>query len=151
MTWELLSFWLLLVVACVYAQRRGGLPERVVAAQLLTAAVLTVLCRAGVSIRYSSIDLGVVLIDALLLIGLITVAVSVDRAWPIPLTSLQAIAVLGHFCKLVNPELWRLGYALMTTAPAYPAVILLIVGTYRHDQRARPVVPEPYSPVSLSL
>lgn len=151
MTWELSSFWLLLVVACVYAQRRGGLPERVVAAQLLTAAVLTVLCRAGVSIRYSSIDLGVVMIDAFLLIGLIAVTVSVDRAWPIPLTSLQAIAVLGHFCKLVNPELWRLGYALMTTAPAYPAVILLIVGTYRHDRRARPVVREPYSSASLSL
>lgn len=135
MTWELVSFWFLLVVACVYAQRRGGKPERLIATLLVVASVLTVVCRANVSIRYSSIDLGVVLIDAILLVGLSIVAVRADRVWPIPLASLQSIVVLGHFCKLVNPELWRLGYALMTTAPAYPAVMLLIVGIYRHDRR----------------
>lgn len=135
MPWKFALFWLLLITAFLYARWRGGLPERQAALSLLTAALLTIAYRSNVSARYASIDPGVVIIDVTLLATLFTIAAQADRGWPIPLAALQAITVLGHFCKLVNPELWRLGYALMTTAPAYPGLVVLLIGTYRHQRR----------------
>lgn len=135
MQWKLAIFWLLLITACLCARWRGGLPEKQAALSLLVAALLTIAYRSNAAVRYSSLDIGVVLIDVGLLSALAIIAVRADRGWPIPLAALQAITVLGHFCKLVNPDLWRLGYALITTAPAYPGLVILLVGIYRHRHR----------------
>lgn len=135
MTWFAASFWVILIATCACALVRGGWAERRVAALLPAAAVLTALVRGPWVSRYSTLELRVALVDVALLAALVVVAMRAGRVWPIALCALQAVTVLGHLGKLLDPDLWRLGYALMIMAPAYPGLLLLAGGTWRHAAR----------------
>lgn len=135
MSWIAASFWISLVGVCSYALARGGPAERRVAVMLAAAAVLTAAVREPWASRYSTLELRVALVDLALLAGLVVVAVRAGRVWPIALCALQAVTVLGHLGKLLDPDLWRLGYALMIMVPVFPGLVLLAVGTWRHAAR----------------
>lgn len=133
----LLRFWLPLLIVCLYAIRRGGAPERVVGWMLLVAAGATIAVRTGFTHRYSSVQAPVVVVDVLLLVGLLSVALRADRRWPILLTALHCITLLGHLGKMLNPDLLRLGYAVMIALPTLPGLAVLAIGTRRHRLRLR--------------
>jgi len=120
-----------------YALARGGKPERTAAALLVAAAVATVLVRSGAERRYSSVESGILAVDVCLLAGLVLVAVRSGRWWSIALAVLQAVTLLGHLGKRLDPELWRLGYAIMITGPAYPGLLALAIGVWQHRQATR--------------
>ncbi len=67
-------------------------------------------------------------VDAALICGLVVVAVRSGRWWSIALAVLQGITLLGHLGKFLDPGLWRLGYAIMITGPAFPGLIILLIG-----------------------
>lgn len=131
----LVRFWLPLILVCIYAARKGGGPERTVAAMLMAAAVATVAVRSDFAVRYHSISGAVLVIDIILFGGLTIVATKANRQWPIILASLHGVTLLGHLGKALNPELWRLGYAVMISAPALPGLVVLALGTWRHRRR----------------
>ncbi|EZP49959.1 hypothetical protein [Sphingomonas sp. RIT328] len=133
----LLRFWLPLLATLLYAARRGGPPERAAGGMLLAAAVGTLVVRTDFAHRYSSVQGSVVLIDVLLLVGLVALALKADRRWPILLAALHGMTVLGHVGKALNPNLLRLGYAVMISMPALPGLAVLAVGTWRHQLRMR--------------
>lgn len=133
----LLRFWLPLAFACLYAIRRGGSPERCVGWMLLAAAFGTLAVRTTFAQRYSSVQIPVVVVDMLLLFGLTAVALKADRRWPILLTALHCVTLLGHLGKLLNPDLMRLGYAVMIALPTLPGLAVLVIGTRRHRIRLR--------------
>lgn len=133
----LLRFWLPLLLVCFYAFRRGGPPERTAASMLLFAAVATVAVRTDFPVRYSSVQTSVVVVDVMLLIGLVVLTLKADRRWPMLLTALHAVTVLGHLGKVLNPELLRLGYAVMIALPTLPGLAVLAMGTWRHRSRMR--------------
>lgn len=132
-----LVFWTSLVLVAACAWRWGGDPERKVAAMYLLAAIATLLVRPAVAIRYREVEVAVFVIDALLLLGLAVVAVRSDRWWPVCAAALQALTVLAHVGKVVNPDLWRYGYQLMAVWAAWPTVGLLAAGVWSHRRRAR--------------
>ncbi len=135
MPWWTISFWTMLVAAAAYAFARGGGTHRLAAGSLLAAAVGTVLVRSGWDIRYSSVETGVLVIDGLLFAVLLVVAARSGRGWAIALAVLQAVTLLGHLGKRLEPDLWRLGYAIMVTAPAYPGLLALVIGTLQYRRR----------------
>lgn len=132
MPWWTIFFWTMLVVAVAYAFVRGGGIHRAAAASLLVGAVGTVLVRSRWNTRYSSVETGVLVIDCLLFAVLLVVAVRSGRGWAIALAVLQAVTLLGHLGKRLEPDLWRLGYAIMVTAPAYPGLLALTIGTLQY-------------------
>lgn len=131
----LIRFWLPLLLVCIYAMRKGGGPERTVAAMLLAAALATLAVRSDFAERYHSVSSAVLIIDIILFGGLTIVATKANRQWPIILASLQGVTLLGHLGKALNPELWRLGYAVMIAAPVLPGIVVLALGTWRHRRR----------------
>lgn len=133
----LLRFWVPLLLVCLYAIRRGGVPERIAGWMLLIAAIATVFVRSEFRVRYGYVQASVAAIDVTLLIGLVILAVKADRRWPMLLTALHAVTVLGHVGKLLNPELLRLGYAVMIALPTLPGLLVLAAGTWRHRSRVR--------------
>ena len=136
MPWWTITFWTMLGTAASYAFKRGGGAERAAAAMLVLAAVGTVLVRSTVATRYSNVESGVVAVDVVLLVGLVVVAVRSGRAWSVALAVLQSVTLLGHLGKRLDPDLWRLGYAMMITGPAYPGLVALAIGTFRHRRRS---------------
>lgn len=130
-----ITFWTMLVSVGVYAYARGGSQERATAAMLVGAAVGTVFVRSAAALRYSAVEVGVLTIDVVLFVALVVMAARSGRGWSIALAVLQAVTLLGHLGKRLDPDLWRLGYAIMVTGPAYPGLVALAIGVLQHGRR----------------
>lgn len=131
-------FWLLLVLLGAAAARWGGPAEKVVAAMYLAAAIATAVARPAFASRYGSVEFTVFAVDLLLFVGLAFVAVRCGLWWTICASALQCLTLLAHLGKMLNPGLWRLGYQIMATWSAWPAVALLGLGIWMHAKRRRP-------------
>lgn len=124
-----------LMTACwVYALRRGGAPEKIgatiwVAASLLTAAVIS-----GPA-TFSSVETGALIVDLACSAALIVLALRAERFWTFWIAALQIIGTAGHAVKSVDPEIIQRVYAFILAVWAYPILLLLVIGTRRHQQR----------------
>jgi hypothetical protein len=132
---RILVFNLLLVGSCAYAILRGGAPERITGWLLIGATILTPLAARGLSTRYVQAELGIFLVDLVLLVALVIIALKADRFWPLVLAAMQLDTTAVHILKLVDADLIRITYALMIAMWSYPMQIILAVATLRHRRR----------------
>lgn len=130
-----LVFLGLLSVTCLFALWRGGGPERAIAALFLVAWLASIATDSPVPVRYYGVELNYLVIDSLLLIGLLAVARHANRSWPTVATSLQALIVLAHVARAVNPHQLAYVYMIMTAAWPFLQLLVLIVGTALHWRR----------------
>ena len=135
------TFWLflaLLVICCSYALLRGGACERLTAGlYLLAYAVGFLLPRLDTPGAATTVAAGFYSLDAALLVALTAVAVNASRFWPLYLAGFQGAAVIAHTAKLLDPSMMGFGCALQIRGWAYPMLIVLAVGTWRHRERLR--------------
>ncbi|HEX8574445.1 MAG TPA: hypothetical protein VF759_17020 [Allosphingosinicella sp.] len=130
-----LFFDFVLLVCCGYAFWRGGLPERIGASIFVAGVVLTRIAVSGAATRYSSIEAGVLIVDAVVLAALLALALQANRFWPLWVTALHAIGTAAHAVKLTNPEVIRWAYAFALAFWSYPMLFLLALGTWNHQKR----------------
>ncbi len=128
-------FLALLIAACSYAVKRGGGPERLTAYAFLAAYMLTIAVRSSQPERYFAIETGVFIVDVLLFFTVLAVMLTANRVWPIWMTVLMLMAVGGHIAKLLDPHVIRTAYQIMLSFWGWPAAVLLIVATWRHQRR----------------
>ena|ERR1700761_5471466 len=126
-------FYLMLLGSCGYAIWRGGPPERIIGGLLISAALLTLMV--GHPTQYSHVELGVFAIDISLLLALIWVALKADRLWPMVLAALHLDSTAVHILKLFDTELIGVTYAVMIVVWSYPMLLVLAIGTLRHQRR----------------
>ncbi|MBO9711912.1 hypothetical protein [Sphingomonas sp.] len=127
-------FNLLLLGVCGYAGLRGGAPERIVAALLFGSAVATVVVQ-QMHAQFEDTEVGTLVVDALLLAGLVAVALQANRYWPIWMTAIHTIAVAVHGAKIAVPSLLPMIYSVAAALSAFPILALLAIGTWRHRRR----------------
>lgn len=118
-----------------YAFRAGGWPERAAAAVMTLGIVLTLLVARIFEHRFTSIEIGVFAVDTAMLVAFFALALAADRFWPIWMTAMQAVSVMGHGAMAVSPDLIPWAYAFAVAVLSYPMMILLAVATKRHRQR----------------
>lgn len=133
---NVLLFYSVLLSACGYVLYRGAAPERAVAILLLVASFAG-LATSTLGRDYHSVEGSVLLIDALLLVGLVIVALYANRFWPIWLASLHVIAVAVHGVRAYLPELPDWTYSRAVSLIAYPMLLILLIGAQRHHQRVK--------------
>ncbi|MGU3389934.1 hypothetical protein [Sphingomonas sp. M1A8_2b] len=130
-------FYSIQLAASAYAILRGGAPERLTGLALLLAAVSTGIVERNVPSLFSGLELGVMIVDLMLLAVMIGITLSADRFWPAWVTALHALGTGAHLARAISPDVIRLVYALLSAAWSYPIVLLLVIGTARHSQRIR--------------
>lgn len=120
----------------IFAFRKGGEPERLVAAVLLSAAGLDLLNHAtfGQPVFYL-VDPGHLVIDVWSMIALMWVGFRANRGWPLWVSAAQIIVVLGHMSKIIELSLVRYGYFAMTQVPLNVQAVALLLGTIAHMRR----------------
>ena len=128
---HVILFDLLLFGACGYALLRGSFDARVVAVVCIVANFASY---ALVS-RYSSVETGVLVVDALAFAGFTAVAMMSDRFWPLWVSGLQLTAILGHLLKGVATDLLPTAYAAALHFWSYPILLILAVGVWRNQRR----------------
>lgn len=129
------AFNLLQLLVSAYAVFRGGAPERLAGILQLGAAALTRMFFLSSVAPYLTVELGILLVDLVLLGALVALALYADRFWPIWLAALQALGAGAHLVKAFEPSIVSMAYAILVIAWSYPMVIILAVGTLRHRRR----------------
>jgi hypothetical protein len=129
------GFRVLFLLTIIAAMVWGGRTERGVAVLFVAVWAASQALRAMADTRYLGFETGQLIIDMIMLIGLLIVTLRSGHWWLICATSFQAVGVLGHLAKLVNPVMSRMAYALMANISIYPAVIALAVGIWQHRRR----------------
>lgn len=132
----------LLSVVCLFAWWRGGGPERAIALMFLIAWFLSVVTDSPdlmalepLRIRYLGIELVYLGIDTLLFVGLLVVSRRANRVWPVAAASLQALLVLAHIARAINPHQVGFVYMVMTALWPILQLFLLTTGTALHWRR----------------
>ena len=128
-------YYILLVLCWIYALLKGGLPERIGTTILAVGSTITMAAISNRTIRFGSIELGVVLVDVAGMVAFILLALRADRFWPLWVTALQIIAVGGHAIKAADPGTIPKAYAFAMAFWSYPMLALLALGTWRHQRR----------------
>lgn len=129
---RMIAFALLLVACTLYALARGGRPERLGALTMFAGCVLTLAVNSPLSVRYASVEMAILVIDAIMLAIFAAVALFSDRYWPIWVTALQLLVVLAHIAKLADPEMLRNGYGFVMAVWSYPQLLAIALGTRAH-------------------
>lgn len=132
-----LVFLAFLLGTLLYAAFRGGMPERIAALIMVAATIATILVPKVGKVTFASLEPGVFAVDSLTAVAFILLALRAQRYWPIWIAALQIDTVLTHVAMLVAPRVMPWAYAVMEIAWSYPIVLLLAVGTARHQQRLR--------------
>jgi len=128
-----------------YALIRGGAPERITALLLLTALVLSMLSVSPEATRYKHAEVTLFLVDLALFAALYLLSLFTTRFWPIWMSAMQGLTVLGHVSFLDQPGT-GFGYAVLVQFWCWPMQVLLIAATYRHRQRmARTGIDRPWT------
>lgn len=140
--WHHYLFMALQLAASAYAIGWGGKPERYVGILFLAAYELSeLLWRPGVA-AYLSLRIGVLAIDALVLLALMIVAWRADRRWPVMMAAFAVLTLMGHGVRKIDLDVGALVYHMLIIAWSYPMVLLLVVATWRHRRRAARTGPE---------
>lgn len=129
----------LLLGACVYAWRRGGRPEKGVAAILLGMLASDRLYHMlpGDQGIYDGIDYGHLLIDGSALIAFAAIALKADRFWTLFIGALQIIATMAHVLRGIETEMHPVAYAIIIRVPGWAQIALLYYGIWSFDRRSR--------------
>jgi len=130
-------YHLILASICGYALWRGQYDERVTAVVCLAATLATRLALSPLSQRYSSVEVGVLIVDSLTFLAFTYVALRSDRFWPLWVSGLQLTTTLAHFMKAIDSDLFPQAYAAAGRFWSYPILLILAVGAYRTNKRAK--------------
>lgn len=130
-------FYAIQLTASGYALLRGGAPERLTGLALLLAAFATSIIQRDIPVLFAGMEVGVMIVDVVLLAVMIVITLHADRFWPAWVTALHALGTAAHLAKAISPDVIRLVYAVLSAVWSYPIVLLLVIGTVRHSRRIR--------------
>ena len=126
----------LLITCCAYAFARGGAPERWAAAMMLLASLGSLASQSQLfAVSYHRVQVWVFVIDMLLLAGLFVLALASTRFWPLWLAGFQLLAVFAHLIRAIDHTALPRGYQFLISFEAYPMLLLVALGAWRHRKR----------------
>ena len=130
-------FLTLLMIVCSYSAIRGGQPERWAVMIFMVGFALSVFAASPFEDSFTSPEVGVLMVDLILIVPFIMLAMHAERYWTLWICAMQVIQVLSHIPKMIIPELLPQAYYIVIAFWAYPMLLTLAIGTYRHQQRLR--------------
>ena len=133
---RVILYEMILILCCAYALARGGAPERSAAAMMLAASLASFASLSqpfGAS--YLKVQVWVFVIDMLLLAGLFVLALASTRFWPLWLAGFQLLAVFAHLIRAIDHTALPRGYQFLISFEAYPMLLLVALGAWRHRKR----------------
>jgi hypothetical protein len=132
-----LIYLALLIASCAYAFTLGGAPERIGMAIVAGNAILTFLLVSAAPIRFQGVEVGVFSVDVFAFLSFIILALRANRFWPIWVSALLGLGVLGSLAMMLHPRVIPWAYAVVLSIWSYPILALIALGTRGHRRRLR--------------
>jgi hypothetical protein len=130
-------FMTLLALTTSYAFWAGGGPERVGTAVYALSVPVTHLALLASNQHWRNLEIGVLIVDATTFVIFVLIALRADRFWPIWVSALLGIALLGHLARFVTPDTYWRAYAKVLVMWSYPILALMVLGTFLHWKRLK--------------
>jgi hypothetical protein len=130
-------YWVVLALTCGYALWRGRGDERVAAAVCVLASLVTYFIIGPKLGGFYSFETGVLVVDMAAFAAFVSVALSSSRFWPLWVAGLQLTTLLAHVFRLASSDLIPVAYAAAGRFWSYPILLILVIGTWRHQRRIR--------------
>jgi hypothetical protein len=125
----------LLALCAAYALAGGGAPEKTGAAIYALSVVVTHILLMTHLGRWRGIEFGVFFVDVATFALFCVLAIRANRFWPIWVSALLGLGVLGHLARWAGPDVLWYAYAVVLTIWSYPILAILAIGTFNHRQR----------------
>ncbi len=136
-----LFFWMLTLAGCGYAALLGGREGRWAASLIISASLLTIpATRLGA--HWSRSELGVMSVDAALLLGLYVLSLRSRRYFPLWMAGFHLVAVATHLGTLIAPEFTPRIYRALASLWAVPMTVSMVVGVALDRHLSHPVRPQ---------
>lgn len=132
-----LLYWVSVSATCYLAWRSGGPDERRGAAILLIGSILSVIACSPLPRRFQGGEPGLLAVDLAVLLSFVTLALRSTRPWPIWVAGFHLVAVATHVAVLAQPLILPRAYALAQGFWAYPMMLALGWGCWRHEGASR--------------
>ncbi len=116
------------------AWRWGGNDEKLASIGFMLATAVTPFVNEN---KYYHPEVGVLLVDLVLLTGLMVLALRSDRFWPMWAAAFQLVAVTVHVASFTEQGDLAWAYAVGLIFWSYPVMISLMIGTWL-EGRFRP-------------
>lgn len=126
-------FFGLLFGSCGYALLKGTRDARIVAMVTLAATFASLFLVS----QYAGVEVGVLAVDAVVLLAFTGVALKSDRFWPLWITGLQLTTTFGHALRALEDDMVPIAYAVALRFWSYPIQIILIIAVWRSTSRDR--------------
>jgi len=130
-------FRALLIASCGYALWRGRSDERIVAIVCIAATSASRLAFSPLSVRYTGVETGLLLIDVAVLGAFVFVALRSPRFWPLWVAGLQLTTSMAHLMKAIDEKLLPIAYGAAIALWSYPILVILAIGTWRGHMRRK--------------
>lgn len=134
---NVLLFLVLLTTCCGYSVVCGGAPERAAAAIVLAAVAATIAVGRLHFRQFSTPEVGILLVDLATFAAMMTLSLRANRFWPMAAAACLGVGLLSHAAVLLAPGIVPGVYAAFHAFSAYPVLLILAAGTYRHRRRRR--------------
>jgi len=128
-------YYSFLLACCAYVALRGAAPEKIGAAIILVGSILSTVALTSPARRFTSVEVGVFLVDVAALLALLGLSLRAERFWPLWVTALQFIATAAHAVKFIDSNLIRAVYAIVMGLWTYPVLLIIVFGTWNHQRR----------------
>ena len=128
-------FLVLLIGCCLYAFIKGGGPERIGMAIYAAGSVLTYVAVSAPPIRFRGVEVGVFIVDVCVFTSFVALALRANRFWPIWVSALIGIGLLGSLAMMLHPRVIPWAYAVVLSIWSYPILLLMVIGTRNHQRR----------------
>jgi hypothetical protein len=81
------------------------------------------------------VDLGLLLIEVIFTVVVVTVALRANRMYTLWIAGFQIIALMAHFARELADQISPIAYVMMYVGPSYLQIITLGLGIWLHHQR----------------
>jgi len=127
-------FSILLFGSCAYAWLAGGSEGRWIVTMIVLAALMSIPA-SYLDHGWSHTQLPVLGVDALLLAGLLAIALRSRSFWPLWMVAFHLLSVTTHLATIAKPELKPLLYFAMQSFWSLPLLLVMVAGIML-DRRA---------------
>jgi hypothetical protein len=87
------------------------------------------------SAEFQNVEFGVLIVDVLLFISFTVLALRANRFWPLWVSALLGLGVLGHLARWLGADVIPWAYAAILSIWSYPILFIIVIGTRNHQKR----------------
>ena len=125
-------YYLFLFSCCGYAIFRGGRPEYLGAAIMIIGSLFTLADARLFGSSWTRVEVGIFIIDIIVLLAFIWLALTSDRFWPMWASAFQLLAVTIHTTMMMGPPVTPWAFGTGAVFWAYPMLLALAIGSLEH-------------------